>query len=222
MDRNSTIPNPPTNPGPVISSTIDNEIIRSQIRAVLDEKPKRSRIEAISTNPLVAVLLGSVLTVIVGGFLTSRYAREQQDLAARRSFSDEINKTKVQKLAEVWEQLDSDELVINNILEERRLKWPDKDPAVNNERLVEINKRISNDQSIATKYRFWLGESMYKTTMRYLDASIDYAINNLTSKPGADLSEFKKKRDAARQEMLQFRSALLAGEPNPQEKPSTK
>jgi cell division protein FtsB len=222
MDPKSAIPKPPRTPGPPISPAIDDEIIRCRIRALMDEKSKRSRVEAISKNPLVAVLLGFVLTGIVGGYLASRYAREQQDLVARRSFSDEINKTKVQKLAEVWEQLDSDELAINDILEERRLKGPDKDPAVNSERLADITKRIRSDQTIATKYRFWLGEPMYKTTMGYLDASIDYAATNISSKPGADLSEFTKRRDALREQMLQFRSALLAGEPNPQEKPTPK
>lgn len=213
IDRNSNIPNPTTSGS---SAAIDDEIIRSRIRALMDQKPKRSQIEAISTNPLVAVLLGSVLTVIVGGYLTSRFAKEQQDLATRRSFSAEIAKTRVQKMAEVWEQLDSDELIINNILEERRLKGYEEDPAVNNERLAEIRKRIRSDQSIATKYRFWLGEYIYKTTMVYLDASIDYAAMNISSKPGADLNEFIKKRDAARDEFLKFRSKLLAGEPNPQ------
>ena len=165
-------------------------------------------------------MLAFVLTG--GGFLAYYYGQRQQEWAARRSFSDEINKTRVQKLGEVWEQLDEDAFVINNILEESRLEGPNRDPTLNDKRIDEITKLIHRDQSIAHKYRFWLGENLFTTTMSYLNTTIDYSVKRISSKPGTDLTELNKTRDAARQDILQIRQLLLAGEPNPVEKPTAK
>jgi hypothetical protein len=205
-----------------ISSLITEEVLRSRIRGLIGPTTKRSRLEAISTNPSVAIVLGFVLTGIIGGFLAYYYGRQQQELAARRSFSDEINKTRVQKLGEVWAQLDEDEFLINNILEESRLEGPDTDSVVKDKRADEITRLINRDQSIAHKYRFWLGEHLFETTMKYLNANIDYAVRKISSKPGADLTELSRRRDAARQDIVQLRRLLLAGEPDPEEKPTAK
>lgn len=205
-----------------ISSLITEEILRSRIRGLIDPTTKRSRLEAISTNPSVAVVLGFVLTGIIGGFLAYYYGLQQQELAARRSFSDEINKTRVQKLGEVWEQLDEDEFLINNILEESRLQGSNTDSAMKDKRADEITRLINRDRSIANKYRFWLGEHLFEMTMQYLSANIDYAVRNVSSKPGTDLTELSRRRDAARQGIQPLRRLLLAGESDPEEKPTAK
>ncbi|MFY9622680.1 MAG: hypothetical protein WAQ99_22890 [Pyrinomonadaceae bacterium] len=205
-----------------ISSLITEEVIRSRIRGLIDPTAKRSRLEAISTNPSFAVVLGFVLTGIIGGSLAYYYGLQQQELSARRSFSDEINKTRVQKLGEVWEQLDEDEFLINNILEENRLQGLNTDSAVKDKRADEIIRVINRDRSIVNKYRFWLGEHLFEMTMEYLNANIDYAVRNISSKPGADLTELSRRRDAARQNILPLRRLLLAGQPDPQEKPAGK
>lgn len=204
------------------STLITEEVLRSRIRKLIDPPTKRSRLETISTNPSVAVVLGFVLTGIIGGFLTYYYGRQQQELAARRSFSDEINKTRVQKLGEVWGQLDEDEFLINNILEESRLQGPNTDSAVKDKRVDEITRLINRDQSIANKYRFWLDENLFETTMAYLNVNIEYSVKKISAKPGTDLTELSRRRDAARQDILQLRRLILAGEFDPEEKPAAK
>lgn len=198
------------------SSVITDEVLRHRIRSLMNEKSKPSKLQTISTNPLASVVVGFVLTAIVGGALTYYYGRQQQELAARRSFSDEINRIRVQKLGEVWERLDEDEFVINDLLEESRLEAPNSDSDANNDRRIEdITKLIRRDQAMASKYRYWLGEDLFRKTSEYLDKNIDYALKKLGAKRGADLSELVKKRDAAKQDVLQLRSLFLQGEPNP-------
>jgi hypothetical protein len=198
------------------SSVITDEVLRHRIRSLMNEKSKPSKLQTISTNPLVSVVVGFVLTALVGGALTYYYGRQQQELAARRSFSDEINRTRVQKLGEVWEQLDEDEFVINDLLEESRLEAPNSDSEANNDKRIDgITKLIRRDQAMASKYRYWLGEDLFRKTSEYLDKNIEYTLKKLGSKRGADLSELVKTRDAAKQDVLQLRSLFLQGEPNP-------
>jgi hypothetical protein len=204
------------------SDLITEEVLRSRVRALIKAPPKRSRLEVISTNPTVAVVLGFVLTGIIGGFLAYYYAHQQQESAARRSFSDEINRTRVQKLGEVWELLDQDEFLINDILEKKRLEASDGDSAANNKRIDEIIGLIHRDQSLVNKYRYWLGEDLFQKTMAYLNLNIEYAVKNIGSTPGADLTDLLQRRDAARQDILQLRSLFLEGEPHPQEKPTAR
>lgn len=173
--------------------------------------PKR---RSISTNPLALVVVGFLLSTIPGGLLTFYYGSLQQEIAARRSFSDEVNKIRLPKLGEVWERLDEDEFTINRLL--RTSEVPYADPGSKDKIVEEIRKLIGEDKALVSKHRFWLGEGLFRKTSDYLDMSIDYAVKKITAPPGTDLSELIRKRDNAKEDILKVRQMFLEGEPSPQ------
>lgn len=140
-----------------------------KLQAILDQKPKESRWKRFSTNSIVLLFL----TAVLGGAVTLFYSTKQNQLAAERSFSDELNKQRIQKLAEVWERLDEDEGAIDRLLNE-----PDdtKNPNDKDERAKQIEKLIQEDRRKVDKYRFWIGNQNHAKTHEYLDASSLYAI----------------------------------------------
>src|SRR5207253_6343300 len=82
--------------------------VEQALRDLIDEKSKPSRLHAMLAHPLVVVLAGG----LVGGLLTHYYTYRQKDvdynrsllqqeMTRRQSFSDELNKTRVQKLGEL-------------------------------------------------------------------------------------------------------------------------
>lgn len=70
---------------PDISSTVDDEVLRSRIRTLIDEKPASSFFQRISTNPLTAIVIGFLLTGVIGGFLTNYYSTKQKELEVQRT-----------------------------------------------------------------------------------------------------------------------------------------
>ena len=154
-----------------ISQAFVIEEVMRKLQAILDQKPKESRWKKFLTHPLVLLIVSAVL----GGAITLVYSAKQNQLAAERSFSDELNKQRIQKRSEVWERLDEDEGVI-----ERLLNQPDEpqNPNDRNDRAKQIEKLIQDDRRTVDKYRFWLGESHAKIH-EYLDASSLYAMQKL-------------------------------------------
>ena len=207
---------------PEVSYVISGEVLR----ALIDEKPKASRFHAISHNPLIAAVFG----ILIGGILTAFYSyqqkileyrlgMQQQELARRQSFSDEVNRLRIQKLGEVWERLDEDEFAINRLLDDSTFEGPSKNSSSNNsKRAAEITRLIHNDQVMASKYQFWLGEVQFHKAEGYLDANIKYALNKLGATPESDSSQLSKERENAKQDILQIRSSFLEGEPRAQPK----
>jgi len=149
---------------------IIEEVMR-KLQGVLDQKPKEPGWKRFLTHPIVLL----IVTAVLGGFITLVYSTKQNQLAAERSFSDELNKQRIQKRSEVWERLDEDEGVIDRLLNQ-----PDEpqNPNDKNERAKQIEKLIEQDRRTVDKYRFWLGESHTKIH-EYLDTSSLYAIQKL-------------------------------------------
>jgi hypothetical protein len=142
---------------------------------------------------------------------------QQEELARRQSFSDEINRIRVQKLGEVWQKLDEDEFAINRLLDDSNtFEGPNQDSSLKTKRVEDITGLIYNDQAMTSKYRFWLGEDLFHKTTGYLNMNVTYALNKLAGPPGADLSELIKKRDEAKQDILKIRTLFLEGEPSTQ------
>lgn len=162
-------------PAGISQAFIIEEVMR-KLQAILDQKPKERGWKRFLTHPLVLLLVSAVL----GGAITLVYSGKQNQLAAERSFSDELNKQRIQKRSEVWERLDEDEGVI-----ERLLNQPDElqNPNDRNERAKQIEKLIQEDRRTIDKYRFWLGESHAKIH-EYLDASSLYAMQKLLGVDG--------------------------------------
>lgn len=192
------------------SYVIPGEILRE----LIEKQPTHSIFYTLSTNPLLVVVVGG----LIGGVLTGYYTLEQkqiehnriiqqQELARQQIFSDEVNKLRLQKLGEVWEQLDEDEFAINRLLDDGRFK-PNKESSSKTKRMQDITILIHNDQAMVSRYRYWLGEDLFQKTTGYLNMSINYALNKLGSPLGTDLSELMKKRDDAKQDILKIRQVL--------------
>ena len=74
-----------SNNSPDLHSTISDEVLRSRIRELIEEKPAESLFKRFSTNPLAAVIIGFLLTGLIGGFLADYYNRKQKELETQRT-----------------------------------------------------------------------------------------------------------------------------------------
>jgi hypothetical protein len=191
------------------------------LRALMDEQSKSrfSWLQMLSNNALIVVFFSG----LIGGALTYYYTQRQKnvdyarsvqqlELARQRSFSDEVNKLRIQKFGEVWQQLDEHEFAIDGLLDDLSFEEVSKDPNANNKRVDEITKLIHEDKAMTSRNRFWLGEELYNKTMEYLDMNVKYALNKRVFRRATDLSELIKKRQGAKQDILEIRRLFLEGE----------
>ena len=193
-----------------VSSVITDEVLRNRIRLLIDEekKPKPSKFLSISTNPLAVVVLSFLLSVLLGGLLTYYYNVKQQELVRQRSFSDELNKIRIQKIGEVWEQIDKNEVTLDSLLDKAN-----NESNINKKELFDkIASVVEEDIAVVDKNRFWLGGSTYTPLKDYLAITDQYVSDMFLGHPGIDLSETLKKREKAKQDILQIRSLFLTGE----------
>jgi hypothetical protein len=72
-----------------LHSVIDDEVLRSRIRKLIDEKPSPSTFQQVSTNPLTSIIIGFLLTGLIGGFLTYYYNRKQKELETQRTIEQQ-------------------------------------------------------------------------------------------------------------------------------------
>ena len=196
----------PVNPD--VSAVITDELLRL-IRKLTEEKPK-PKIQRFLTHPLVIVVISFLLSVPVGSFLTYIHTLKQQELARERSFSDELNKIRVQKIGEVWEQIDRTEVEVDTLLDQAN-----RTPDSNEKNVDSILRLVEAEVAVINKNRFWLGEQSYNRIKNYLDINGRYALDKLLGPPGIDLGDTIKKREQAKQDILQVRSMFLKGEPEP-------
>lgn len=193
--------------GPNVSRIITDEVLRHRIRSVLDEKPKPSKLSGISNSPLISVVVGFVLYALIGGSLTYYHGIQQQEIARKQSFSDELNKIRIQKIGLVWEKIDKNEVTLDDLLD--RIN---KAPGSNSEDFAKLEKLIDEDLTIINENRFWLGEPAYDQLKDYMAKTGYYASDMLVGSPGIDLSEALKHRKHAKQDILRVRSMFLRGE----------
>lgn len=203
---------------PYVSLVVSDEVLRHRIRTLIDEKVKPSKFQSISTHPLLIVVVSFILSIFIGGFLTHYYSLkqmelensrniQQQELARQRSFSDELNKIRIQKIGEVWEQLDKTEVDLDSLLDRAN-----NGTNSNRKDVDSIISLVKGDLAIINKNRFWLGEQTYNQIKDYLDINGRYALDKLLGQPGIDLSDSLKKREQAKQDILQIRRMFLKGE----------
>jgi hypothetical protein len=199
-----------------VSSVITDEVLRNRIRVLIDEekKPKPSIWQRFSTHPLTIVFLSFLLSIPLGGFLTNHYTNKQQELMRQRSFSDELNKIRIQKIGEVWEQIDRTESDVDLLLERVNKASALKTPRAEIEKDIDnITSLVKEELAIINKNRFWLGEQTYNQIEEYLHITGSYTLDRLMGDSGIDLSETLKKRVQAKQDILKIRSMFLKGEP---------
>ncbi len=208
----------PANPD--YTSVIMNEFLKL-ITKLTEDKPEPSKTQKFSTHPLTIVGVSFLLSVPLGGFITYLYTvkqmelekhrdTHQQELVRQRSFSDELNKIRIQKIGEVWEQIDKNEVEIDDLLD-RTNKPSDS----NQKDFDNIVKLVKEDVSMIDRNRFWLGEQTSNRLKKYLSINSSYALDKLLGPPGIDLSDTIKRREEAKQDILQIRSMFLKGEPEP-------
>src|ERR1051326_5551011 len=127
----------------------------SQIKALISERAKKSKwqqfkasLVGVTTNAFFLLLVGFGLTTLVGTVLTNKYTTQQQELAASRSFSDELNKLRIQKVAEVWERLDEDEFMIDDLIQ--ATDQDNKEKGLTPDKLNDIIKRLQTDRAMVS------------------------------------------------------------------------
>jgi hypothetical protein len=157
---------------------------------------------------------------VIGAILTYYYTNKQKDIeyersnqqlkqTSQRSFSDELNKIRIQKFGEVWENIDKNEVLIDNLLSNSK-----KEDNSDNQSIATVNSLIQEDKLIINKNRFWLGEQYYYKLQDYSDKNIRLTLNILLAHPGTDLSEVTKERDQAKLDILEVRKSMLSeGDP---------
>jgi tetrahydromethanopterin S-methyltransferase subunit B len=184
----------------------------SQIKALISERAKKSKwqqfkasLVGVTTNAFFLLLVGFGLTTLVGTVLTNKYTTQQQEVAAIRSFSDELNKLRIQKVAEVWERLDEDEFMIDDLIQAT-----DKEKALTAEKLNDVIKRLQTDRALVSKYRFWLGKGIFDSANEYLNANIRYILRKLTGSSEEELKAYLEKRNAAKSDIEQVREQFLS------------
>jgi hypothetical protein len=194
---------------PEVSSVITDEVLRQRIRTLMGEKPEPHWLKRLLSHSLFALLISSALTVY-GVILTNYYTRRQQEVASRRSFSDELNKIRIQKIGEVWEQIDKNEISIDDLLENAK-NSPDSDNQ-KDQYVAAINKLFQEDRVIISKNRFWLGEHYHNKIKEHLGENVRLALNILLAQRGTDLSDLIEKRERTKQDILQIRESMLSGD----------
>ncbi len=202
---------------PGVSSFITDEVLRHRIRTLMEEKPQPSRVQRLLTHQLFLTVIGFLLTGLIGGLLTYYYTLkqkdldyhrvlQQQELASQRSFSDELNKIRIQKIGEVWEQVDKNEVLLDNLLEQANKSSTSDNQK--NQNVDAINNLIQEDRVILNKNRFWLGEQNYNSFQNYLDKNVRIALNMLLARAGTDFNEIIEERKHAKQDILQIRESM--------------
>jgi hypothetical protein len=223
-------------PNACASGTMSDEVLRYQISRLIDEfikvldEPKphpESWLKRTLKHPLTSIIVGFILTGILGAILTNHFSNKQKDLEHERtinqkeierarSFADEINKTRVTKVGEVMEKVDVYEAGVRSILDRFTV-----DPNTNLGTLkgpidAELSDKFKQTESLypelsglLEKNKFWLGDHIYKQIKSYVDETFHFFID---LKSGQITRGDEEKRDKARLRIDEIRDKLLNGE----------
>ena len=176
-----------------------------------------SKVKRFFSHPFWAHPL--VAGVLIGGAVTQYYTYKQKEaefqrssqqieLTRQQSFSDEMNKIRIQKIGEVWEQIDKNEVTLDDLLAEAN-----ESPGSTSNNFAKIKSIVDEDVATVHKNRFWLGDYLYGELQRYLSVNEEIVEGMLLGKPGIDLSEPLKRRNQAKLDINRVRNLLLKGEP---------
>jgi len=204
---------------PEVSYAIPGELLR----VLVDQKTQPSWWRTILNSQLTLALL-PLVGALIGAWLTNYFTNQQKDfeyqrtaqlqeLARTQSRLDEENRTRVQKLGEVWERLDANEFTIDKMIQEAMFETEKQPPELKRKRFLDITKMLEDDQAFVSRYRYWLGEDVFKTINDYLNLNFRLVRNQFALASETDLSELIKKRKEAKQDILEIRR-LLDGKPN--------
>jgi hypothetical protein len=187
--------------------------------AKICEASRPSRLYTHLAHPLLVVVAGGAIAAIIGAVFTHYYtlkqkewdnerSKEQLKLTSRRSFFDELNKIRIQKIGEMWEQIDKNEVVIDSLFKDSVKSSTSKDQR--NKNVNAINSLIQEDRVTMNRNRFWLAEQNYNRVKEYFDKNVQFGLNVLLASPGTELSDIIEKREHAKQDILQIRQSMLS------------
>jgi hypothetical protein len=216
--RASATSNPGINPSR-ISSVSDNQVKHDTDLPVLTElrdffqrlaapTPPKPWWKRLATHPLFILLIGSAVSFFIGSRLTYEYTRKAQEISAERSFSDEMNRLRIQKVGEVWERLDEDEVAITNLVNELADK-PAADKAARNAVLEQIARLIDTDKGVIAQHRFWLSQVTYDKMGQYPSANIFLLTREILDPEADDIPTLRKARDDAKTDIEKERARFL-------------
>lgn len=184
-------------------------------RLTTEKTRQSSRLQRFLTHQLFLIIVSGIIGVGLTHYYTLKqkdidYQRslQQLELTSQRSFSDELNKVRIQKIGEVWEQIDKNEITLDDLLNKAN-----QASGSNKEYFDKIKSLIEQDLVMVNKNRFWLGKPAYNELNNYLDTTRQIVFDMLLGQPGIDLSEPLRKREQAKQDVERIRDMFLAGAP---------
>lgn len=211
------LPSPPDQSEirPEISYAIPGELLR----VLVDQKKKPSWWSTFLSHPLTVAVISTGLLGLFGLLLTYFLTNQQkeieyqrtiqlQELTRNQSRLEEEHKVRAEKFREVWERLDADEYTIDKIIQEATFETENQSPELKRKRFLDITNLLQEDQAFVVRYRYWLGEDLFKATNDYLNLNIRLVRNQFVLAPETDLTELIKKRKEAKQDILEIRRLL--------------
>jgi hypothetical protein len=220
-----------------IDQAITDEALRGRIRRLIEQPHPAPWWKRILTSRLFSNIISLVvafgLTTVAGALLADHlnnqqkerereFNSQQKERERERSFSDELNKIRVNKIGEVWEKVDLYEAIVIEIMQRIRVSNEGAAPEIviqgpEYQSLVPKLKQSEHLYAELTqlmyKYKFWLGRTVYDKTKSYADATY---IHYLEFRRGSETSQqaLKKAEDdriRARIELHDLREAMLRG-----------
>lgn len=210
-----------------VSGVVDDKVLRARGHGMINEKPPPPDQEGYLKKHIVPLIIGFLLSGVPTGLLTHflsvrqkdleiQRLLEQQKVERRQRISEDMNKKRLDKVVEVWEQLDKTESEIDRILEKytRGTRRPQSEIQKDVQSVHELGLKQSE---IIKNNRIWLvgDDEIFDQIKKYLEISGRYATERLTGLPGIDLSDTLNKRAQAKQNIVQIMDIILNKESTP-------
>ena len=214
---------------PHIDHAITDEDLRRRIREILPDPKPAPKWKRIITHPLFLLIIGFFLSNYIGAQIANKYNAKQaeletqrnihlKELESQRSFSDELNKIRLGKIAEVWESLYQYEAAVEDIM--KQIKVESSSPGEGNivisnrkgfRKIYEQSKNLKKEVlRVLNKNRLWLEveaeDDSYSKLKEYTGIIFDYYFAEQTRQ---DFEMWKKKRDEARVSINEIREKML-------------
>jgi hypothetical protein len=189
---------------------------------------------------LFLLIVGFALTSFVGTRIANNFNAKQaeleyqrnihlKELESERSFADELNKIKLNKIAEVWEKLYLYEAAVEEVMEQvvevkgnaalqgKTLLKPEGNAAPqgqfilrlgnNTGKTFEQGKALQKEVlTVLSKNRLWLEDDSYYKIKEYVEVIYNYYF---AKKSQEDIKKWEEKREQARDSINQIREKML-------------
>lgn len=196
-----------------VAQTISDEVLRDRIRKLISEPKPESWLKRISKNPLSLLIVGFILTTLGGAILTNYYNSRQAEVQRQRSFVDELNKIRLNKMGDVWEKVYLYEASVNDVMQQFEVSMresnvqlripPGNDVLKHHEKSESLHDELVD---VLNKNRFWIADENYQDIQGYANATYDYY---LAKKSGKITKEQEAKRVQARDNLIKVRERML-------------